>query len=592
MKLPSTVSGGIVAGILMVATVSPALPQSLPQYDVEAQVTAVDGGLPGPGAMVRIEIAYLDPATGKVVSGPVRPIGFMRTIRAGNDDCATAVRAYSLNKGLFKDASSLTGSLIVTANADATLSFVDPLSDLKSANIFELVQLPGIADAIVPFAGEVAILLKARGEVLAVDASGHVRSIVQGLEDVQAFGVAGPAMFVVAGNRVAGFGPGGERLFEHETEGGVTSVTVLENGQTGETQIPMLAILELDGRLSVIGALDGRPSGGFPTQANVAGVAGNASGLLLLKRDGVLHLLHARGRAPVGLDPGFRPGGLVADGFGRFGFVWSDDGSSGALIDLVAGRVADRFDLPAVPAGALFAGRSLFVNHRDDASITLIDTGPLSGVGTKAAIRIYEIKAVGRATPMAVHDADGGWIVAMPPGLSVANVYGNGNPTAPMTTTPLRGARSKAIMTLDRTFRRTVLGSYSAVGRLPMRGPVQLVTVTDDYKTIRCFDVASSAPLPETEAALAIAPDFKAVAGEPFAVALEIAQRPQGMQALPPVLNVTVRDMFGNRADRIARKHEDGSYRFDMTISAPGQYPVTAEADGFRKPVFLIVEER
>ena len=575
----------------MVAAVSPAMPQSLPQYDVQAEVAAVDGGIPGAGAMVRIDIAYLDPATGRPVSGPVRPIGFMRTIKAGNDDCATAVRAYSLNKGLFKNASSLTGSLIVTANADATLSFVDPLSDLKSANIFELIQLPGPADAIVPFAGEVAVLLKSRGEILSVDASGRIRKIMQGSDDINTFGVAGPALYAIAANRVAGFGPGGEPLFDHASAADVTSVTVLENNQTGETQVPMLAIMQSDGRLSVIGALDGKPSGRFPAQANVAGIAGNGSGLLVIDRNGSVLLLHASGRAPVALAPGFGPGGLAADGLGRFGFIWSDDGSSGVLVDLVAGRIADRFDLPAVPAGALFAGRSLFINHRDDAGITLIDTGPLSGGSGKAAIRTYEVKAEGSATPMAVHDADSGWIVAMPPGLSVANVYGNGNPTAPMTTTPLRGARPTAIMTLDRTFRRTAPGRYSAVGRLPARGPVQLVTVTDDYKTIRCFNVPSSAPLPVAEAELAMAQDVRAVAGEPFAAVLEIAQRPQGMEAMPPVLNVTVRDMFGNRAEKIARRHEDGTYRFDMTIGAPGQYPVTAEADGFHKPVFLIVEE-
>jgi hypothetical protein len=568
--------------------VAPAATQSLPAYDVSARVEAIGGGIPGAGDVVRVELGYIDPATGRATSARLQPIAFLRTLKPGQGDCATAVRAYSLNKGVFRDASSLTGRLIVSSNADATLSFVDPLSDLASANIFEVVQLPEPALQIAVYAGDVAALLPRSGSVVLADASGTVRTLATGLKGLSRLVVAGPVLLAVAQHSLMAFDTSGRTLFRQEMPAAILDVVPLANGQSGEPGGTGLAVLDAAGRVVLVDALDGKAQD--PPDAGIVArhIAGNGSGLLIAGSTETLSVLYpGGGRASLSL--GFVPGGLAADGIGLHGFVWSQDGTKAAVIDMVRGAVADSFGLSAKPSQALFSGRSLFVSHASDANITLIDTGPISPEGGAVAIRTYEIESREPGpTPMTVHDPESGWIIALPRGLSSANVYGNGNPTAPMTTTALRGSMATAALSLDRSFRRTDDGRYSAIGRLPAAGPVQLVTIADEYRTIRCFDVDSTAPTPAPEPRLTLTADPPPAAGHTFTARLVVENAPVGRDA-PKALRVTVRDLFGNSESVIAGRQPDGSYVFSMKIAAPGQYPVSAEYDGIPHPALLTV---
>lgn len=564
--------------------------QPAASYEVTAQVRAADGGAhPGAGAMVRVELGYLDPATGRPADDLQGPIAFLRTVKPGQDDCAAAVRAYSLNKSMFRDASALTGRFIVAANADGTLGFVDPLANLATANIFEVVQLPEPAAQIHAFRGDVAALLPKSGTVALVDTSGQVRTLAQGLDDLSLLAVADPVLLAAAGRHLAAFDPEGTLLYRHAAETRIQQVVPLADAQGADTGAAGIAILDAGGAVTVIDALDGRARAAKGLPAGAARIAGNRTAMLVAGTGPALGIHYPASGRTLALDAGFPIGGVAADGLGRHGFAWSAEGDAAVLVDLARAVVIDRFALPVPPAEALFAGASLFLNHRDDADLTLIDTGPLAG-GGRVAIRTYAVAAHEPGpTPMAVHDPDNGWIVALPRGLSTANVYGNGNPTAPMTTTALRGARPLRVLGLDRRFRSTREGTFVAFGRLPAKGPVQLVTIADAYRTIRCFDVASSAPVAAPEPALRMSVQPPPHPGTPFTVRLVLENDRVPAARRRDTLRVQVRDMFGNRKEVLASRQPDGAFAFTMTIAAPGQYPVSAELDGFPRPALLTV---
>lgn len=567
-----------------------ALAQSLPQYQVTASVRTLQGGVPGAGDMVRVELGYLDPASGKPAATTLRPVAFLRTVRPGQGDCATAVRAYSLNKGMFRDSFSLVGQLIVAANADGSVAFVDPLANLATANIFEVVQLPEPVSQIAAFQGDVAALLPKVGAVMLVDTSGKVRTVASGIAGLSRLVIAEPVLLAVAGRAVMGFDEKGTPLFRREAEAKIVDVVPLANSQSAEAGASDLAVLDQSGKVQLIGVLDGieQPIEGVPGPVRL--IAGNGAAMVMARREPSLFIHYVDGQNAVSVDLGFVPAGLVADGIGRHAFAWSEDGLTGAVVDLVRGKVADTFSLPKAPAKALFSGRSLFLSHISDADLTLIDTGPLTGEGGKVAMRTYKIQAREPGpTPMTVHDPDSGWIIGLPRGLSTANVYGNGNPTAPMTTTPLRGGLPLETLSLDRNFRRTGDGRFVAQGRLPAAAPVQLVTMADNYKTIRCFDIESTAPVPAPEPELVLLTEPSALAGEPFVVRLRIANDVKGMASRLSVLRLTIRDMFGNKKDVIAERQADGSFTFPITVGAAGQYPVSAELDGIVRPSLLTV---
>lgn len=578
--------------ILLTLPCGTVVAQSLPQYRVTAAVEAVNGAMPGPGDLVRVRLGYLDPRSSEPVEAQVNPMAFMRTVAAGRNDCASAVRAFSLNKGLYRGAESLTGRLIVTANSDGTVSFFDPLTTLATANIFEVAQLPEPATAILPFAGEAAALLPRSGSVVLIDASGRIRTVARGLDGLTGIVAMGSMLYAVSDRLLTGIDRDGNQRFQLPVDDDEPVTVPLANSQTGRSETGRIAVRNRHGEVILINALDGLPVGGQEKLTGVELVAGNAAALLTSgKGTSAVTLRYFPGGAKAEVDPGFPPGGMLADGLGLHAFVWSKDGGKGAIIDLVRGVIADSFDLPAPPAEALFSGRSLFLNHKADADLTHIDTGPLTGGNGRVALRTYSLEAREPGpTPMALHDAEAGWIVALPRGMSVANVYGNGNPTAPMTTTPLRGSSPQALLSLDRTFKRRGPGQYEALGRLPSQGPVQLVTVTGDFRTIKCFDVASTAPPPPPEPVMKLAVDPAARAGRPFTARLTFSGLPEGA-ALPDRLSIMVRSMSGKFVARTAERQPDRSYAFSMSIGSPGQYPVSAEAHGIVRPAILVVEE-
>ena len=561
--------------------------QSLPQFKVTAEVSVAGGGVPGPGKLVSVRLVYADPATGKPSRQPVRPAGFFRVAGDGQGDCATAVRAYSLNRGMHSGATSLTGSLIVTSNADGTLSFVDPLSNLASANIFELVQLGAPAVMTTIFQGGVASLMP-DGGILLTDAGGETRKAETGTDKALTIGTAGPALWAASTDVLAGFDGEGKRLFSIKIAGGIRAVAVLGNDHAASAAPDRLAVLDGAGALRFVSPYDGSD---MDATLSIAAslMDGNATAVAAAGDGQTIRLMWPGNSDGVSIDAGFRADGLKVDRLGLFAFAWQ--GREGLLIDLARGRIADRIALPAEPHEALFSGRSLFLNHKADGGLTLIDTGPLQNRTGKAAVRVYTIDArEAGPTPMAVHDPEKGFVIAMPRGLSSANVYGNGNPTAPITTTPLRGARALTIALLDRSFRPSGPGTFETVGRLPSKGPVELVTLTDDFKTIKCFPVQSSAPLPDKVPVLLVTTPQDATAGKTFTALLRIEADIAGVTSTLDALPLTVRDIQGNSLAVEARRRGD-VFAFELKVNSPGQYPVTAELPGFSSPGLIEVRE-
>ena len=153
-EMKSTAANNFSAILMLVVLLLAASDQTSAQEVLTtAEVTALDGssGPLGSLSAVKVKLRFTDIETKEPYTENLEPNAWFRVRKPGDQHCSGEIRvAYAQNNV------NLTSQLIVTANVDNTLTFVDPLMKLGAANIFSIARLPEQPIDATAFAGEIS----------------------------------------------------------------------------------------------------------------------------------------------------------------------------------------------------------------------------------------------------------------------------------------------------------------------------------------------------------------------------------------------------------------------------------------------------
>ena len=416
-----------------------------------AEVTALDGssGPLGPLAAVKVRLSFTDIETKEPFTENLEPNAWFRVRKPGDQHCSGEIRvAYAQNNV------NLTSQLIVTANEDNTLTFVDPLMKLGAANIFSMARLPERPLDALAFAGEILLLLPQTGAVMAVNPSGGTRLLLTGLEKPAALAVHGSNIAVADDNGAALLSAAGKpvstirlpqktKRIELVTYGVDSRIRAITSGVEG-----LVTALDFGSKAILFSQ---------PSTASANTFATVKSGVIVLENDAKSASLRYW-RTPSmaqSLELPFVADGIAANAGQELAVVWSNTQKKIALIDATQGIITSVQDTKADFADVRISGNNAFFNHNGDAGLTLVDFGPvIAGNGEAAQLEIPVSSNI-KAPSLTGTIGDGGQILVLPPSGSAVLTYGNSQSTAPMTTTPLRGAQALGLFMLERGLKST-----------------------------------------------------------------------------------------------------------------------------------------
>ncbi len=552
-----------------------------------AEVTALDGssGPLGSLSAVKVKLRFTDIETKEPYTENLEPNAWFRVRKPGDQHCSGEIRvAYAQNNV------NLTSQLIVTANVDNTLTFVDPLMKLGAANIFSIARLPEQPIDATAFAGEILLLLPQTGAVMAVNPSGGTRLLLTGL--------ANPAALAVLGSNIAVADDKGAALLS----GAGQPISTIRLPQ--KTKRIELVTYGVDSRIravtsgieGLVTAVDFGSKAILFSQQSTASTSTFAtvkSGVLVLNEDAKSASLHYW-RNPLRsqrLDLPFAVDGIAANAGQELAVVWSNTENKIALVDTVQGIITSVQDTKADFAEVRISGNNAFFSHSTDAGLTLVDFGPvLAGNGDAAQLEIPVSSNI-KAPSLLANIGDGGQVLVLPPSGSAVLTFGNSQSTSPMTTTPLRGAQALGLFVLERGFKKDGANSYETVARLPPHGPVELVTTTGLEGTQSCFRVVSTAP------PLPVAPKLVSASNDTtlFNTQNKMLIRLEGEWPTDPRmirrLPLLVHRLDGAwRWELIAENRGDGTFAALIPWPTIGQYAITVNGYDAAAPLVVAVQ--
>lgn len=552
-----------------------------------AEVTALDGssGPLGPLAAVRVKLRFTDIETQEPFIEKLQPNAWFRVRKPGDQQCSGEIRvAYAQNNV------NLTSQLIVTANEDNTLTFVDPLMKLGAANIFSIARLPERPIEALAFAGEILLLLPQTGAVMAVNPSGGTRLLLTGFEKPAALAVLGSNIAVADDNGAALLSGAGKPVSTIRLPQKTRRIELVTYGVDSRIRAVTAGIAGL------VTAVDFGSKAILFSQTSTASAnafANVKSGALVLNEDAKsVSLRYWRNPLrPQRLELPFAADGIAANARQELAIVWSVTERKIALIDAAQGIVTSVQDTKASFADVRISGNNAFFNHSDDAALTLVDFGPvLAGNGDAAQLEIPVSSNI-KASSVLGALGDGGQILVLPPGGSAVLTYGNSQSTAPMTTTPLRGTRAFGLFMLERGFKKVGLNSYETVARLPPHGPVELVTTTGLEGAQSCFKVISTAPplpvAPKLVSASKGTTLFNAQKNTFIKLEGEWPKDPRIIRRLP----LLVQRLDGAwRMELVADNQGDGTFAALIPWPTIGQYAITVNGYDAAAPLVVVVQ--
>jgi hypothetical protein len=552
-----------------------------------AEVTSLDGnsGPLGPLAAVRVKLRFTDIETKEPFTENLEPNAWFRVRKPGDQHCSGEIRvAYAQNNV------NLTSQLIVTANEDNTLTFVDPLMKLGAANIFSIAKLPERPIEVRAFAGEILLLLHQTGAVMAVNPSGGTRLLLTGLAKPAALAVLGSNIAVADDNGIVLLSAAGKPVSNIRIPHKITRLELV----TYEVDSRIRAITSgIDGSVTAVDFGSKAILFSQPSTTSATTFAMVKSGVVVLDsnaKSASLRYWRNPSRAQR-VELPFAADGIAANASQELAVVWSNTEKKIALIDAAQGIITSVQDTKADFADVRISGNNAFFNHNGNAGLTLVDFGPvIAGNGEAAQLEI-PVNSNIKAPSLTGTIGDGGQILVLPPGGSAVLTYGNSQSTAPMTTTPLKGAQVLGLFMLERGFKKNGPNSYETVARLPPHGPVELVTTTGLEGTQSCFGVVSSAPplpvAPKLVSAIDGTTLFNAQNTTLIRLEGEWPKNPRTIRRLP----LLVHSLNGAwRLELIAENRGDGTFAADIPWPTIGQYAITVNGYDAAAPLVVAVQ--
>jgi DNA-binding beta-propeller fold protein YncE len=517
---------------------------------IELSVQPLEG-VSGPlreGQPARVRLAITDTLSGTPMSR-LYPGAWMDRIddpAAGKqDDCQTKIASFVGGSLFARPELDLNAYYVVTLNADATLSVVDPLFGYGNSKLLAMVFLasPGEDWALSADGNRLFVSMPATGKVAVVDTASWkvVREIAAGPQprrlglqpDGHYLWVARQGGVSVldaeAPRKVADLATGAgshdlafsdDSRFAFVTNEAAETVSVLDAAALAKVR---------DVRLG-----DRPVSIAWSSQAKRAYVAGSRLGTVA-----VIDAGRAEPVARIAVGPGLGRIRFAPDG--RLAFVVQPPKNAVHILDAASNRRIQTAEVEAEPDQVTFSDELAYVRHRGSEAVLMI---PLKAVGEPGRLVPVVDFPGGQHPPGRMPlptPADG--IVQAPghPSVLVANAedqviyYYKEGMAAPMGHFSDYGKVPRAVLVVDRSLREVRPGVYETLAQMGPAGRYQLALLIDSPKVVHCFPLtvaedpaAAAARKPPLAVEVLVDHDRRPAAGEDVAVRLKITDSRSG----------------------------------------------------------------
>lgn len=587
---------------------------------VELSVEPLEGeGAPMEGRLVegepaRVRFTITDTLTGVPMSR-VYPGAWLDRLGDGVEDgveCNKRIQSFLGGSLLSRPEADLNTYYVITLNADATISVVDPLFGYGNSKLLTMVFLdsPGEDWVLAEDGSRLFVSLPASNRVAVVDtATWKVTAQIEtgprprrlGLQpDGQYLWAAHDSGVTVidarASRKVADIATGAG---DHDLAFSDDSRFAFVTNEAGAT----VSVIDA-GRLAKLRdvKVGRRPvSLAWSSQAKAAYVVSTGDGTVA-----VVDGLAAEPRARIESRPGlgrirFAPGGRLA-------FIVHPAENTVHILDAVSDRIIQTADVEAEPDQVAFSDELAYIRHRGSELVLMV---PLKTVGEPGRpVPLVDFTGgehppgkLPRPTP-----ADG--IVAAPghPSVLVVNAedkavyfYKEGM-AAPMGHFVTYGKVPLAVQVVDRSLREVRPGVYETITRMGTAGEYELAMLLDSPRVVHCFPLhvaanpvlAAARKLP-LSIELSTAKQIVAV-GEDVAVRLKLAD-PDSRKPRTGVRDVQALTFLSPgiwQQHHEARELGDGLYEITFRPPEAGVYFVFVEVASakmpFQKSPFLTLE--
>jgi YVTN family beta-propeller protein len=477
---------------------------ALSQYDQGKQTRELREG-----DTVTIGFEFRDAGSGNPISS-LNPAAWMAAARKTSSaaSCSDQVKTALGSSMLARPEVDLNAFYVLSLNADATITVVDPVFGYGGTKLLAMIPLrsPGEDWAItsdqnrlfvsMPGANQVAVIdtrsWAVKANVDAGPAPSRVRLQpdeaylwVDYLADPKSDARAGVAVLSTQTLKVVARIPTGNGAHDIAFSDDSRLAFVMN---ADEETVSIIDVRSLRKTRDIrVGA---RPSSiAFSKLAQALYVTSQEAGTITAISAGAQEVI-----ARIAAEPGlgqlrFAPGD-------RLGFAVNHRRNTVAVVDAALNRIVQTADVEEAPDQLAFSTRFAYVRHRDSEIVRMI---PLSEVGKDgAAVPLLDFpggqNVLGKASRSSlaaaiVPAADDNAVLVVNPGDKAIYYYQEGM-AAPMGSFSNYGKEPLAVLVVDRSLRETRAGAYLSTVRLPAAGEYNVLLFVNSPRVVHCFDLS------------------------------------------------------------------------------------------------------
>jgi YVTN family beta-propeller protein len=477
---------------------------ALSQYDPGKQTRELREG-----DTVTIGFEFRDAGSGNPVSS-LNPAAWMTAVRKTSSaaGCSDQVKTALGSSMLARPEVDLNAFYVLSLNADATITVVDPVFGYGGTKLLAMIPLrsPGEDWAItsdqnrlfvsMPGANQVAVIdtrsWAVKANVDAGPAPSRVRLQpdeaylwIDYLADPKSDARPGVAILSTQTLKIVARIPtgGGAHDIAFSDDSRFAFVMNADEGTVSVIDVRSLRKI----RDIPVGA---RPSSiAFSKLAQAFYVTSQEAGTITAISAGAQEVI-----ARIAAEPGlgqlrFAPGD-------RLGFAVNHRRNTVSVVDAALNRIVQTADVEEAPDQLAFSTRFAYIRHRDSEIVRMI---PLSELGKDgAAVPLLDFpggqNVLGKASRSSlaaaiVPAADDNAVLVVNPGDKAIYYYQEGM-AAPMGNFSNYGKEPLAVLVVDRSLRETRPGAYRSTVRLPQAGEYNVLLFVNSPRVVHCFDVS------------------------------------------------------------------------------------------------------
>ncbi|MGY0194533.1 YncE family protein [Leptothrix sp. BB-4] len=483
------------------------------QNGVKAELTlsaATEGAVPL-GQPLTLSLRLTDELSGAPLRG-LRPRMWLS--RQGGDvaePCTTQIRRYASGRLAQRAERDLNSFQLLTLNADATISVINPLLQLNNTKLEALIRLPGVGTDWVHARGldRLFVTLAERGELAIVDLA--TNKLIKTI----ALGEGKPRRLVITpdertvwvamddGDRLVGVDVAAmETRHELKIGDGAHALSASEDGRR------LVVTSSAAGLATVVDAQAARviarvSIAGTPLAVTHSALARRAYvGSLNMPQISVIDLEDGRLVSRIALP---QPVSAVrTDPSGRHVLAVHTASSKLMAIDAASGRLVAQADVVAQPDQIAYTQRFAFIRGLGSSSVQMVELRALD----EGRLALNELPVfqktpgsmpdqIGPADLMAASPEPGAMLLGSAP--DTALYYYTEGMMAPQGTYATYSRAARALKVVDRSLKETAPGVYTSLVRLDRGGLYSLATLLEQPRLTHCYalDVDDTGATPD-----------------------------------------------------------------------------------------------